>query len=949
MASKRKRPKKVGKRKPVPAVTGESFSSSAVPAAKRSRVGAPECVAHAKGKLGKGSDGASLFESQWTKRKFEILGRKRKTEGRRVGLSRSAAIDKRKKTILHEFKSRGKANVFLDHRFGETDEGLAEEDKAILRFQRERQVQWQKRSKFTLQDDDEEAVLTHGGTVLSELDDIQDNSFEDELLDEELVKSFHFGGDSTNGHTRAGDDRTEKKPKSKKEVMEEIITKSKFFKAQKAKEKEEDAELKDLLDKEFAALSQSQALISFVRSKKYPSIKSAMDEGNEGKADDFDKLVKEMGMEMRAHASDRLKTDEEIAEEERAQLEELEDERRKRMLDEEVSEDSGLEETDSRKDSQKSKRRRLELSGDDLGENFLVDDDHPKKGWVDEVLARREEEDEEENFGEGEEDEFSMNEDGTDGDTSDGDGGDGNSSKSDIDEPEEREAEDDVWEESDDESPGVQGKTRSSVSPVVDAAVSVIKDNALIIAAQADVANDSKPFRSRGELPFVIEAPKSLQEFKGLVEGLAITDMLTIIQRIRTCNSIRLAAANRRKMQVFYGVLLQYFASIAGGRASSLDRLNALVKPLLEMSSETPYFSAVCARERLIRMREQFIERLRNPGVHGLWPSRKSLALFRLWTLTFPPTDFRHVVLTPCTLLMVEYLIRSPVKSSCDLTTGTFICGLLLSVMRPAKRFCPEALAFLYAALTSALPAKLSTSRAASFLGCGSFMLELIASQPWLLIQTDCSHLSQIEDVEFDDVMAADKDASFFDLDTYRLSVLSCILGTLGGFSHIYEDIPSYPEVFDPFIAVLQGLSVNKQFPQAVTLSITKLLGQIKDNIRNTGRLRQPLRMHVKKPVPIKQFNPKFEENFVQGRNYDPDKERAEGKRLQRLIKQEAKGAARELRKDNYFLQVEKAKEKALADEQRDEKYRKAMVFLQEQEASFKSGQLGKGRGSRKR
>lgn len=90
-------------------------------------------------------------------------------------------------------------------------------------------------------------------------------------------------------------------------------------------------------------------------------------------------------------------------------------------------------------------------------------------------------------------------------------------------------------------------------------------------------------------------------------------------------------------------------------------------------------------------------------------------------------------------------------------------------------------------------------------------------------------------------------------------------------------------------------------------------------------------------------------DSFVRGRNYDPDRERAEAKKLQRLIKQEAKGAARELRKDNYFLQVEKAKEKAVAEEQRDEKYRKAMAFLQEQEASFKSGQLGKGRGGRKR
>lgn len=47
------------------------------------------------------------------------------------------------------------------------------------------QAQWQKRSKFTLPDEDEEAVLTHGGTALSNLDDFEDNLFVEDDEDEE--------------------------------------------------------------------------------------------------------------------------------------------------------------------------------------------------------------------------------------------------------------------------------------------------------------------------------------------------------------------------------------------------------------------------------------------------------------------------------------------------------------------------------------------------------------------------------------------------------------------------------------------------------------------------------------------------------------------------------------------------------------------------------------------
>lgn len=88
--------------------------------------------------------------------------------------------------------------------------------------------------------------------------------------------------------------------------------------------------------------------------------------------------------------------------------------------------------------------------------------------------------------------------------------------------------------------------------------------------------------------------------------------------------------------------------------------------------------------------------------------------------------------------------------------------------------------------------------------------------------------------------------------------------------------------------------------------------------------------------------------SFIKGRDYDPNRERAEKRKLKKLLKEEAKGAIRELRKDNYFLSEVKAKDKAIVEEERAEKYRKAKAFLEEQEHAFRSGQLGKGRKRRK-
>jgi nucleolar protein 14 len=66
--------------------------------------------------------------------------------------------------------------------------------------------------------------------------------------------------------------------------------------------------------------------------------------------------------------------------------------------------------------------------------------------------------------------------------------------------------------------------------------------------------------------------------------------------------------------QVFYNVLLQYFARVAGEKSLSIQRLNVVVKPLIELSGETPYFAALCARERIVQMQHQLSEKLRSTG-----------------------------------------------------------------------------------------------------------------------------------------------------------------------------------------------------------------------------------------------------------------------------------------------------------------------------------------------
>ena len=52
----------------------------------------------------------------------------------------------RKKTLLVEYRQLRKANAFVDRRFGEEDESLTAEEKAIARFQKQRMKEFGGRS-----------------------------------------------------------------------------------------------------------------------------------------------------------------------------------------------------------------------------------------------------------------------------------------------------------------------------------------------------------------------------------------------------------------------------------------------------------------------------------------------------------------------------------------------------------------------------------------------------------------------------------------------------------------------------------------------------------------------------------------------------------------------------------------------------------------------------------
>lgn len=226
---------------------------------------------------------------------------------------------------------------------------------------------------------------------------------------------------------------------------------------------------------------------------------------------------------------------------------------------------------DNEDDEKPSTQRPRSISGDDLGDSFSLDEEpKAKRGWVDEVLERKdtsesEDEDSSEDLDDAEVDGDSVDE-GSDEDNDISEkaitlNGWEQSDDDDLGtDPEEDEEEERELDEEDDSAGGGKEMEPKGYKNLKD---KVEKKESKSVVAKKIKADHAQP-STQQDIPFLIEAPKSLEEFYALVENCSNADKILVINRIRASNAIKLAAENRKKMQVwnFMQLFVVYYLSL---------------------------------------------------------------------------------------------------------------------------------------------------------------------------------------------------------------------------------------------------------------------------------------------------------------------------------------------------------------------------------------------------
>ena len=783
---------------------------------------------------------------------------------------------------------RKKVGGILDRRFGENDPTMTPEEKALERFVKEKQRGSTKATIFDLEDTEEDQQLTHLGESLSldfheaDLGRSNDDDQANGYTDERPRKRRRLSDTESSDEDPVQEEGVRlKRPKTKKEVMEEVIAKSKLHKYERQQAKEDDDDLRAELDKglpDLFALMQGNA-----RPHQPPAVPPTQNPGmnpdrlallngkDRAQADkEYDERLRQMAMDQRANPTVRTLTTEEKVQQEAQRLRELEEKRLRRMRG-----DTEDDESDPKEDIR-------DVSGEDGLDQGEEDTFGLGPGLVGQDQNRR--------LDVEDEDEFIIEEDliasGSDVDISDDD---------------ESHMSNDQSSDDSDEREFVQGLLSKD---------DVGREGLVSAKGQNGV---SKASGLAGNLAYTYKCPESLEEFLTITKSVEIQDVPTVVQRIRALYHPRLAAENKIKLGKFATILVDYVSHLAcKPDHPPFIVLEALIRHIHSLSKT---FAEEIGDVFWTHLKSFDKERptVPNPG---------DLIILTAIATIFPTSDHFHQVVTPAMLCMTRYLGQRVPQSLTDLATGTYISTLCLQYQRLSKRYVPELVNYVLNALCILSPVKPKHLP-------GLFPRRSPPDSLRIHCTSDTSEKRRA--LSFWDVLSA---PHYTEADTqaFKIALVETQIAIVQNMTDLWAGKSAFCEVFSIIHSVLRFIQKSEKLNDKTTEDCRTAANKVHERLLQSVSARRPLRLHNHRPLAIKTSIPKFEESYNPDKHYDPDRERAELSKLKAEHKRERKGALRELRKDANFIARESLKEKKERDSAYEKKYKRLVAEIQGEE-----------------
>ena len=424
-------------------------------------------------------------------------------------------------------------------------------------------------------------------------------------------------------------------------------------------------------------------------------------------------------------------------------------------------------------------------------------------------------------------------------------------------------------------------------------------------------------------LPFTFQMPQTAAEFEALLEPHDAAAQGTVLVRVAACHHVTLRAENRALMAGLWDMALPHSLAHGPGLLSAMaPGLYAIAQQLPEHAATT----TVAALEAVA------------PKLKGSRPALEGLLLLRLVPVLFPASDFRHPVVTPALTLLGAALARCRPDGAHGVGAALLLVAIAHEYAKHGAKLVPEAMVLLRGLLL-----------------CGAGGGVDVAAPPPLaaVLAAGGGALSpdegQVAEAGGEAAYRAAPDlgVAFHSRDPagWRAATLRQALRLSRGFAVQHSALAARGALLEPGAAAAEALAANDPTLADEATAAAEAIRAV----ATCGRIRL-LALQKHKPVPLPEIEPKFRQTYTarKGEGLEPDER--ELQKLQRLQKQEMRGAVRELRRDAKYIAGKRQGEKRQFDEERDRVVKQVESELQrevgkqraqERIAKIKRGRMG--------
>lgn len=333
--------------------------------------------------------------------------------------------------------------------------------------------------------------------------------------------------------------------------------------------------------------------------------------------------------------------------------------------------------------------------------------------------------------------------------------------------------------------------------------------------------------------------------FQNLLSDKTPSQQSTALQKLIQSYDPGLSENNKEKLSRLFAHMLQYINDIF----TELQNEGDVIKAFLIFDKLAPHFyslthtNKVSSKKFIVELlKEKHDKFKKNPKKV---PDLDTLIFFKLVSLLYPTSDFRHPVTTPSLVFMSEILTLSKFNNAYSVSRGIFIVALVLEYTALSKRFVPSAINFL---------------RGILYLAANTSILNPIQVVPPFRLHKDAKILN-LEDnctrMEVVHKMAArDLVLETIDNDFKITSLLSCAM-MLKEFFNNFNDLEAQECIFKPHLNLFSWIDLEL-YPKKVASKITETVKFIKGGLEM--KTYTPLSREKKKLKILRLYEPDFQE-----------------------------------------------------------------------------------------